>query len=205
MRLIPFTSSRGCNVGVSWAGSLSAFVALTIAGVCLLVAAYFCHFYYTPHQSTVTALESRINSFDTRLATLEGHKSRELTPVRVWAVISTSDRPADEHVRFYLTSDKHPADFFQAINAKGGPLVRPELRLPAGSTTNCVYDIQVESQFGIVVDAWLSHAEPYQDLAAFDEFRVNSPNRTNIVRLIARPKPGASVQMRFDILVLCER
>ena len=35
-------------------------------------------------------------------------------------------------------------------------------------------DIQIESQFGIVADAWLSHAEPYQDLAAFDEFRVYS-------------------------------
>ena len=181
------------------------FVALTIAGVCIVVAAYFCHFYYSRYQSVVTGLESRISSFDMRLATLEGHKSRELTPVRVWAVISTSDKPADEGIRFYHSSEKHPDDFFEAINAKGGPLVRPEFRLPAGAITNCVYDIQVDGQFGIVADAWLSHAEPYQDLAAFDEFRVYSPNRTNIVRLIVRPKPGASVQMRFDILILCER
>jgi hypothetical protein len=54
-------------------------------------------------------------------------------------------------------------------------------------------------------DDWLSHAEPYQALAAFDEFRVDSPNRTNIVRLIARLKPGAPVHMRFDILILCEK
>ena len=112
---------------------------------------------------------------------------------------------ADEGIRFYLSSEKHPDDFFEAINAKGGPLVRPEFRLPVGATTNCVYDIRVERQFGVVADAWLSHAEPYRDLAAFDEFRVYSPNRTNIVRLIARPKPGASVQMRFDILILCEK
>jgi hypothetical protein len=180
-------------------------VALTIAVACLVVAGYFCQFYYTRYQSTVTELESRINSFDMRLGTLEAHKSRELTPVRVRGWISTTDRPADEHVRMYLSSEKHPDDFVEAINAKGGPLIRPELRLPAGSTTNCVYDIQVEGQFGIVADAWLSHAEPYQDLAAFDEFRVYSPNRTHIVRLIARPKTGASVQMRFEIVVLCER
>ena len=171
----------------------------------MVVAAYFCHFYYSRYQSVVTGLESRINFFDMRLATLEGHKSRELTPVRVWAVISTSDKPANERIRFYLSSETRPGDFFEAIGAKDGPHVRPELRLPTGSTTNCVYDIQIGSQFGIVADAWLSHAQPYQDLAAFDEFRVYSPNRTNIVRLIARPKSGASVQMRFEILVLCEK
>lgn len=182
------------------------FFALIVAGVLLVLAAYFCHYYYARYQSTVTELESRINSFDMRLATLESHKARTLTPVRVWAVISTADKPPDENVRFYLSSEKHPPDFFEAINAKGGPLVRPEIRLPADTTTNCVYDIQVDSQFGIVADAWLSHAEPYQDLAAFDEFRVYSPNKgANTVRLIARPKAGASVQMRFDILLLCEK
>ena len=61
------------------------------------------------------------------------------------------------------------------------------------------------SQFGIVADVWLSFAAPYNDLAAFEEFHVYSPNKTNIVSLIARPKPGASVQMRFDVLVLCEK
>src|SRR5258708_39571413 len=99
------------------------YAALMIAGVCLVVAAYFRPFYYPRYQSTVTELDSRINSFDMRLATLEAHKSRELTPVRVWAVISTSDKPADEGIRFYLSSEKHPDDFFEAINAKGGPLV----------------------------------------------------------------------------------
>lgn len=179
--------------------------ALTGAGVCLVVAAYFCHFYYARYRNTVTELETRINSFDMRLATLESHKSRELTPMRVWAVISTSDRPADEPVRFQLSPETQSNGYFAVINTKGGPRVRPELRLPAGATTNCVYDIKVDSRFGIVADVWLSHAAPYQDLAAFDEFHVYSPNRTNMVRLIARLKPGASVQMRFDLLLLCEK
>jgi len=180
-------------------------LALTITGVCCVVAAYFCNFYYTRYQSAVTELESRINAFDMRLATLEAHKSRELTPVHVWGIISTADRAADEQMHFYLSSERHPDGFFEAINAKGGPLIRPELRLPVGSKTNCEYDIQIESQFGIVADAWLSHAEPYRDLAAFDEFRIYCPPKTNIVRLIARPRGDASVQMRFDLVLLCER
>jgi hypothetical protein len=180
-------------------------IVLTGSGVSILIAAYFCHFYYTRYQTTVTQLESRINSFDMRLATLEAHKSRQLTPVSVWAVISTTDKPPDQGIRFYLSSERHPDDFFEAINAKGGPLVRPELRISPVAATNCVYDIQVESQFGIVADAWLSHAQPYQDLAAFDEFRVFSLNKTNIVRLIAKPKLGSSVQMRFDMVILCEK
>jgi hypothetical protein len=180
-------------------------VAVAIVAACLMVAGYFCQFYYTRYQSTVTELESRINSFDMRLGRLEAHKSRELTPVRVWGRISTTDRPPDEHMLGYLSSEKRADDYFEAINAKVGPLIRPELRVPAGSTTNCEYAIEMANQFGIVADAWLSHAAPYQDLAAFDEFRVYCPNRTNIVRLIVRPKAATSVQMRFEIVVLCGR
>jgi hypothetical protein len=119
-------------------------------------------------------------------------------------VISTSNRPPDKELSIYASTEKHPDDVFEVIGCKGGPLISPELRLKPDSSTNCEYDIQIENQFGKVADAWLSHAEPYQDLAAFEEFRVFRPYGTNIVRLIARTKPGASVQMRFDIVVLCE-
>lgn len=180
-------------------------LALTIPGVCCVVAVFFCQFYYPRYRNAVTELEYRINALDTRLATLEGHKSRELIPVHVWGIISTADRPEDQHMHFYLSSEKHAGGYFEAINAKGGPLIRPEFRLPTGVTTNCEYDIQIESQFGNVVDAWLSHAEPYQDLGRFDEFRVRTSGRTNVVRLIARPQQNASVQMRFDLVLLCER
>jgi hypothetical protein len=182
------------------------FLALTLAGVCLVVAAYFCHFYYSRYQSAVTELEGRINSFDLRLASLEGHKSRELTPVQVWGMILTSDRPPDEHMQLYLSSEKHPDGYFEAVNAKGGALIRPEIRLSTNPATNSEYDVHIDSQFGIVAGAWLSHAEPYQDLAAFEEFLIYCPpNKTNMVRLIARAKPGASVKMRFDIVILCEQ
>jgi hypothetical protein len=175
------------------------FVALIVAGICVVEAVYFCGFYYTRE------LQSRLNYFDHRLATLEAHKSRQLTPVHFWGVISTSDKPTEEHIRFYLSSEKQPDGFFEAVGAKGGPLVVPELRLPVGSTTNCTFNIKIGSQFGIVADAWLSHAAPYQDLAAFDDLRVYSARGTNHVTLVAQLKPGASVQMRFSILVLCEQ
>lgn len=187
MRIVPFT------------------VSLTIGGVCCVVAAYFCHFYYSRYQSTVTLVERNLSSFSARLSDLEKHKSRELTPIRIWGVISTADRPPDEYVKSYQSSEKRSDNFFKASNAKGGPVILPEIRLPSAMTTNSEFDIQIDSQFGIVADVWLSFAAPYTDLAAFEEFHVDCPNKTNSVRLIARPKPGASVQMRFDVLVLCEK
>lgn len=35
------------------------YIALTIGGVCLVVAAYYCHFYYAQYHNVVTELESR--------------------------------------------------------------------------------------------------------------------------------------------------
>jgi hypothetical protein len=180
-------------------------LALTAAGVCLIVSAYFCQFYYSRYRDVTSRLEGSVSYFGERLAILEAHKSRELTPVHVRGWISTADQPAEEHLLGWATVGKHPADFFEATDAKGGPHIRPELRLPIGATTNCQFDIHIHGEFGIVVDAWLSHGEPYVDLAKFEEFRVWCPNGTNIVRLIARPKPGASVKMVFEFVVLCER
>jgi hypothetical protein len=99
------------------------FFALCVTGVCRVVAAYFCQFYYSRYHTVVTESESRINSLERRLAALEAHKSRELTPVRFWGVISTSDRLADKGIGFYLSSEKRPVDFFEGINAKGGPVI----------------------------------------------------------------------------------
>lgn len=177
-------------------------LALTISGVCCVVAAYFCHYYYTLHENTVTGVESHLSSFDMRLATLEAHKSRELTPVHVWGLISTTDRPEDHHMLLHLSQEERRNSYFEAVGAKGGPLIRPELRVPAGSVTNCEYDIQMKD-FGVVTAVWLSQAEPYQDLASFDFLHAYCPNKTNVVRLVARLKPGASVQMRFHLVLLC--
>jgi hypothetical protein len=184
------------------------FVLFALAGVCCVVAAYFCQFYYSSHHNDATKLESmesRMNYFDVRLAELEAHKSRELTPVHIWGRISTSDQLVNEHMLGYLSLDKHHEGFFEAVNAKGGAFIRPEIRLPVNSATNSEFDIQIDSQFGNVADVWLSHAEPYQDLASFEQFKIYCPHKTNMVRLIARAKPGASIEMRFDMVVLCQQ
>jgi hypothetical protein len=180
------------------------YVALVVAAVCCVVAAYFCHFYYSLYRHAVTDLERSVHYFDTRLSRLEAHKSRELTPVRVFGKISTTDQPFDETLLSFPPSPK-PDGYFAAWNTKVGPLVTRELRLLAGSTNTATFDIQIESGLGIVADAWLSHGEPYQVLAAFEQLHVYCPNGTNIVRLLARAKPGASVKMSFTIVVLCER
>lgn len=180
-------------------------IALSIAVICSIVAVSLSHLYFTRSEHTATVLGGHINSLGMRVADLESHKSREFVPVRVWAVVSTSDRPQDDRVRFHLPSEKFPDNYLEVVNAKGGALVRPELRIPANSTIDNIFDIHIEKQFGPVTDAWLSHSQPYQDLSAFDEFRILPPNHENIVRIVARLKPGASVQMHFDIVLLCEK
>ncbi|PWU10864.1 MAG: hypothetical protein C5B50_24635 [Verrucomicrobia bacterium] len=177
--------------------------AVTVSVVCCVVAAYYCHYYYTLYHHNVTELESRINSFDMRLGTLEAHKCKELTPFSCWGLISTTDREADgdSHTRGGWEQNK----LFKVENAKGGPVIRPEIRLAVGSSTNTEYRIVIEDQFGSVADAWLSHAEPYSNLAGFEEFKVYCDQGTNMVRLIARAKPGASFTMRFDLVLLCQK
>jgi hypothetical protein len=180
------------------------FAAVTLAGICCLVVAYFCHFYYFRYKGDMAArVEGSLNNFEMRLSRLEAHKARELVPVSIRGQISTSDRQAD--TLFGPTMSENDSDNFVAVIDAKMPRIIPELRLPSGSTTNHDYAIRIKGEFGTVASAWLSHAESYQDLAAFEEFRVYTLNETNLVRIIARPKPGASVQMRFDIVVLCVR
>lgn len=179
-------------------------VAFTVSGICLVIAAYFCHYYYNLYQNSVTDLESRIQGFEHRLGALESHKARELTPVHVWGMISTTDRTPDDYLLRGAPARIVDGEY-EITNAKGGPWIQPEIRLSAGSTTNYEFTIQIEKQFGIVADAWLSHAEPYRGLASFEQFRVYCPNGTNVVKLLARIKPDVSISIRFDIVVLCER
>ena len=168
----------------------------------LVIAIYMAHFYYWRYKTVVTSTEERLEHFDQRLSVLEAHKSRELTPTRFSGVISTLDRPEDKFIGPTLLSGRHPG--FELAAGKGDWIV-PEFRIPTGLTSNLVYDIHVADHLGTVADAWLSHAAPYTDLASFEEFRVYHPNSTNMLRLIVRPKAGASVQMRFDIVVLTEK
>ena len=176
------------------------FFALAVAGVCCIVAAYFCHFYYTRYQTVVTELEDRINYFDIRLATLESYKPKYMIPSEAMAEISTTDHPAEDSLRWHEGDSKE----FKLLLGKGD-WIAPEFRIPAGSTNRLEFDIHYDgSGSNAVVGAWLSHAEPYQDLALFDEFRAYRPFNTNVIRLAVQLKPGASIKSRFTLVILHE-
>lgn len=179
------------------------YLALCFAGVCCVVAAYFCHYYYTLYRASSTALEARIHDFDMRLAHLEAHKARELTPEHFRGIISTTDmKPLDSMSLGQPLRGE--GVLYEVTGAKGGPVIHPELRIPYGSTNILEYDIHVDSRFGVVAGAWISHFEPSADLTALLNFHVYCPKGTNIVRLIARVKPDASIRMRFNMVVLCQ-
>ena len=164
-----------------------------------IVAAYFCHFYYTRYQTVVTELESRINGFDARLATLEGYKPKYMIPSEAMAEISTTDHPAEDSLRWQAGDTNE----FRLVLGKGD-WIAPEFRIPAGSTNRQEFDIHYQSGSNALVGAWLSEVEPYQDLAMFDEFRAYRPYNTNVVRLVVQPKPGASFKFRFTLVILHE-
>ena len=167
----------------------------------LHVAAYFCQFYYYRYQTVVTELESRINGFDDRLARLESYKPKHLIPSYAWAEISTSDREASHS--FY---SREGEDQRLKLYTGKGDWIAPEIRIQAGSTNRLEFDIHYDDTgSNALVGAWLSHAEPYQDLAQFDEFDAYRPFNTNVIRLAVQLKPGASVKSRFTIVILRER
>ncbi len=175
-------------------------VGIAIVGISCIVAAYYCHFYYTLHRDEVIELESRINSFDQRLARLEAHKARNLKAYEFWGEISTTDQPRDSW-RSSVTWTNGDR-FFESALGKGNSIY-PDIRLLAGSTNWQEHNIHITDQAGQIVDAWLSHAEPFQDLAQFEQFHVYRSDGTNMLKLIARVRTNSSLKMRFQIVVLC--
>src|SRR5947199_6141790 len=71
---------------------IPAAIAATIAGICCIIAAYFCHFYYMLYRHTEIDLGRQLNSFDQRLSRLEAHKARNLASVDFWGEISSTDQ-----------------------------------------------------------------------------------------------------------------
>jgi hypothetical protein len=175
-------------------------IVIAISGVCCVVAAYFSSYYYNLYIGARTDLEHRCENFERRIQYLESHKPKHLIPSHALAEISTTDRPpASDSFRLRDGDD----NVFKLYIGKGDRIA-PEFRIPAGSTNRQEFDIHFGSGNDAVVGAWLSHAEPYQDLALFDEFRAYRPHDTNVIRLVVQPKPGASFKFRFTLVVLHE-
>ena len=179
------------------------YIALTFAGMCLVVTTYFSHYYYALYQTASTDQKSQLEQFDMRLATLEAHKSRELTPVHLAGILSTTDQLADEYSLRVYPPQNYPTNYFETSRSKGGLAIEPELRIPAGATNSFEFDIHIGREFGTVTHAWLSSTRPFQDLATFQQFDVAFSRGTNVIRLTVQLKPGATVKRQFEFVVLC--
>lgn len=175
-------------------------IALTVAGVCCIVAAYFCHFYYTLYRNASTQLEQ---SVDSRIKELQFEvqrlaKQRHFAPMRVRAVISTTDQEAGH---WGGEPASKPGEY-QAANSKTGWWVSPELRVPAGSTARQEYEISLSPSNTRIIDAWISPPGEPEVLRSFSTFSVCPNEGTNSLHLIVCAKPDLSIRHEFTIVVV---
>ena len=173
---------------------------LTVAGICCIVAAYFCHFYYTLYRHASTELEANVDSRvgELQYAVEQLAKQKHFAPIRASGVISTSDREA-EHWPGEPTLEPGT---YQLGLSKSGWVVCHELRIPAGSVTQHEFDITLTPPDTRVMDAWVSPPGEPEALAMFEKFSASPNEGTNSVRLTVRAKPGVSVKHRFTMVVV---
>ena len=174
-------------------------IAITLAGVCCIVAAYFCHFYYTLYRNAPTDLEQTV---DSRIKQLQWDverlaKQKHFRPIRARLFISTTDK---EPVDWLGTGTGTSA--YQLGQSKMGWIVQPELRLPTGSTALQEFKISLWPPGTRVIDAWISPPAQPDAVAAFETFAVRPDEGTNSLTVTVRAKPGVSVKHEFTIVVL---
>jgi len=189
---------------------------LAIAGPGCIVALYYCAFYHLLYRDTLTQFSTaasdtdwRLADIERRLGNLEAHKPRRPVPAYVRGLISTVDvAPTTSWPR----SDSSRAGSFEIVEEQGRFRIVPELRLRTGSTNEQVFDIYINPDLGTVRTGWLSHTEPYDQLAGMQDFDLYNwynyyyarDNQTNILHLRARASPGKSVRMEFTAVILLE-
>jgi hypothetical protein len=190
-------------------------ITLAIAGPFCIVALYYCQFYHALYRDTGTEfsqfsrdVESHLGSIDYRLSQLESHKPRHPIPTYIRGIISTTDVGPSESWTRHSTSLTNGQPF-QIVQDKDGLWIVPELRLQTGSTNRQTFDIQVNPGFGTVTEGWLSHTEPYDQLASLEQFHLYTYHgtrtlETNVLHLSALAKPGKSFQMEFTTVILLE-
>ncbi len=175
-------------------------VAVTVAGVCCIIAAYFCHFYYTLYRQASTDLE---RSVDSRIKQVQWDmerlaKQRHFRAIRARAVISTTDKQPEQ---WFGTQTNSPSQY-QLGQSKMGWIISPELRLPAGSTDLQEFRVTLWPASTQVLDAWISPPAQPDAAAAFDTFVVRPDEGTNALTIKVRAKPGISVKHEFTVVVL---
>jgi hypothetical protein len=174
---------------------------VTIAGVCCISAAYFCHFYYTLYQQTHAELEVnmeiQIDSLRREVARLANQK--HFHPIRARAWISTTDLQPDEKLG-YATNK------LTLGQSKAGWVITPELRIESGSSALHEFTIDLWPTNTRVMDAWISPPGQPGSLAPFDTLTVSPDEGTNSITLKVQAKPGTSGRHEFTVIVLrdCE-
>jgi hypothetical protein len=187
-------------------------ITLAIAGPFFIAALYYYQFYHALYQDTRTEfsqeMEWKLGSIEDRLGRLEAHKPPHPIPVYVRGIISTTDvSPSESWTRHStLLTNEQP---FQILQDKDGLWIVPELRLQTGSTNQQIFDIHVNPSIGTVTEGWLSHTEPYGELAALEQFYLYTyshtwTRETNVLHLRVSAKLGKSFQMEFTTVILVQ-
>ncbi|MGV3755536.1 MAG: hypothetical protein ACO1QS_09155 [Verrucomicrobiota bacterium] len=171
----------------------------------ILTNAYYAHRLSMANVATVSELESKYNSLHQRLSRIE-EKTRQVTPFQVWGFVSTTDQPVADEWPFEHYRTNAIGGYLIDSGFKGGPAIRPEIRLPVGTTNIHEFDVRLvdRMQGDVVIGGWMRTARPDDDLSGFERFYVYRPAGTNVLRLVMQLKPGRSVKMRFDLTVMRE-
>jgi hypothetical protein len=174
-------------------------IALTVAGVCCIIAADLCHFYYTLYRHASTELEQ---SVDSRIKQLQWDverlaKQKHFRPIRVRLFISTTDQqPVD-----WVGAGTSPGQY-QLGQSKMGWIIQPELRLPAGSAALQEFKINLWPPGTRVMDAWITPPAQPEAVAEFETFTIHPDEGTNSLTIAVRAKSGASIKHEFTVVVL---
>jgi hypothetical protein len=156
------------------------------------------------HRAAVEAIQSttpklKDQELSERLDRREAEEPRDLMAVRYSGEVVTTDQPLDYEGERDLQMAVTNGQQFHFYEGKGNGITS-KIRLSAGSTN--VYELDM--LYGNAVDVWLTYAEPYDALAAFQQFHVYRTG-TNTLRLVVQLKPAASTKMRFGLVVLREK
>jgi hypothetical protein len=172
-------------------------ITVALAGSCCIVAAYFCHFYYTLYQQTHTELQvnmdGQIDSLRQEVARLA--RQKHFRPIRARGWLSTSDLQPDE-------SHGYTTNTITLGQSKTGWVITPELRLRSGSPDLQEFKIRLWPTNTRVMDAWISPPGQPEILAVFDTFSISPDEGTNSLTLRVRAKPGTSARCDFTVVVL---
>lgn len=170
---------------------------LTFAGVCCIITAYYCHFYYTLYQENRGDLQLHVDNQISELRQQLGDlaKQRHFSVIRAWGVISTTDLPGDESLG-YLTNP--PTLGF----SKDGWMIEPELRLDSGSNYFHEYRITLWPTNTRVLDAWVSPPGDPEANSAFETFSILPDEGTNSLTLRVLASRKTSVRHKFTVVVL---